>query len=82
HPRRRPVQTLASELRFPRWVANGLLVISLLLLLWGVLMLTFLGEPSVVGRMHTAVLGIGVVCIAMAIAGGAAGVWMLVARRT
>ena len=69
-------------MKFPRWVANALLIVSLLLLLWGVLMLSFLGEPSVVGRMHSAVLGIGVVCIALGIGGGAAGVLMLASRRT
>jgi hypothetical protein len=45
-------------------------------------MLSFISEPSVVGRMHTAVLGLGVVCIALGLGGGVAGVWMLVARRT
>ena len=69
-------------MRFPRWVANALLVVSVLVLLWGVFMLSFLDEPSVVGRMHTAVLGIGVACIALGIGGGATGVWMLVGRRT
>ena len=69
-------------MKYPRWLPNALLVISLLLLLWGVLMLSFLGEPSVVGRMRTAVVGIGVVCVALGVGGGAAGVWMLVSRRT
>ena len=69
-------------MKFPRWAPNALLVISLLLLLWGVFVLSFISEPSVVGRMHTAVLGVGVVCVALGVGGGAVGVWMLVARRT
>lgn len=69
-------------MRFPRWVPNALLVISTLLLIWGVLMLSFVGEPSVVGRMRVAVVGIGVACIALGVGGGAAGIWMLLARRT
>lgn len=69
-------------MRYPRWVPNALLVVSLLLLLWGLLMLSFIGEPSVVGRLRTAVVGIGVGCIVLGVGGGAAGVWMLVARRT
>jgi hypothetical protein len=69
-------------MRFPRWAANGLLVVSVLLLLWGAFVLSFITEPSVVGRMHTAVLGIGVACIALGVGGGAASIWMLVARRT
>lgn len=69
-------------MKFPRWLPSTLFVVAIFLLLWGVLMLSFLGEPSVVGRMHTAVLGIGVGCIALGVAGGAAAVWMLVSRRT
>lgn len=69
-------------MRFPRWAATVLLTASLWFLLWGVLILSFIDEPSVVGRMHTAVLGIGVACVALGVGGGAAGIWMLVARRT
>jgi len=69
-------------MRFPRWAPNALFVVAVLLVIFGVFMLTFISEPSVVGRMHTAVLGIGVICIALGLGGGAAGVWMLIARRT
>ena len=69
-------------MRFPRWVPNALLVTSLFLILFGVFILSFVSEPSVVGRLHTAVVGIGVVCVALGVGGGATGVWMLVSRRT
>jgi hypothetical protein len=68
--------------KFPRWAPNALFVAAVLLVVFGAFMLSFISEPSVVGRMHTAVLGIGVVCIALGVGGGAAGVWMLIARRT
>jgi hypothetical protein len=68
--------------KFPRWAPNALLVVAVLLVVFGAFMLSFISEPSVVGRMHTAVLGIGVACIALGLGGGAAGVWMLIARRT
>jgi len=68
--------------KFPRWAPNALFVVAVLLVVFGVFMLTFISEPSVVGRMHTAVLGIGVICIVLGLGGGAAGVWMLIARRT
>lgn len=69
-------------MKFPRWVPNALFVVAVVLVIFGVFMLSFISEPSVVGRMHTAVLGLGVVCIALGLGGGVAGVWMLVARRT
>ena len=69
-------------MKLPRWFPNALLVVALLLLLFGAFMLSFISEPSVVGRMHAAVLGIAAVSIALGLGGGAAGVWMLIARRT
>lgn len=57
-------------------------MLAVALVLAGAGMLSFINEPSVVGRMHTAVLGIGTACIVLGLAGGATGIWMLVARRT
>jgi hypothetical protein len=62
--------------------AATLVVLAFLLLLAGVVVLGFLTEPSAIGRMRTALIGIGVVLIAAGVAGCAAGVWLLIRRRT
>lgn len=59
-----------------------LIVAAILLVVAGWLVTSFLGEPSAVGRVRTAMVGIGVALIAIGLAGGVAGVWMLVTRRT
>jgi len=62
-----------------RWLLLGAAVV---LLLWGWFVLGYLAEPSAVDRVRVALLVVGVGSIALGIAAGAAGVWMLVARRT
>lgn len=59
-----------------------LLVAALIFLWWGWFVLGFLGEPSAVGRLRAALLVTGLGSIGVAFAGGVAGVWMLVPRRT
>jgi hypothetical protein len=62
--------------------AWSLVVIGLALMVagWGVM--SFLTEPSAVGRMRTALIAIGAGSIAVGAIGGVAGVWMLIGRRT
>ncbi len=62
--------------------AATLVVLAVLLVAAGVVVLGFLTEPSAIGRMRSALIGIGVVLIAAGVAGCAAGVWLLVRRRT
>ena len=65
-----------------RSLARSLLVIGLVLVLGGWIVMSFLTEPSAVGRMRTALITIGAGSIAIGAIGGLAGVWMLIARRT
>jgi hypothetical protein len=48
----------------------------------GGFVISFRDEPSAVGRVETALVAIGVSLIAVGVAGGIAGVWMLITRRT
>jgi hypothetical protein len=59
-----------------------LLVAGLLLLLWGVFLLGFLEEPSVVDNLRVLLIAIGAGSIALGLLAGVAGVWMLIGRRT
>ena len=59
-----------------------LVVIGLALVVAGWVVMSFLTEPSAVGRMRTALIAIGAGSIAVGAIGGVAGVWMLIARRT
>jgi hypothetical protein len=65
-----------------RWGALGLLAACVVLFICGVFVLGFLGEPSAVGRMRTALAVIGGVLILAGVAAAAFGVRMLIARRT
>jgi hypothetical protein len=65
-----------------RWGALGLLAGCVVLLICGVYVLGFLGEPSAVGRMRTALELIGGVLILAGAVAAFFGVRMLVARRT
>jgi hypothetical protein len=65
-----------------RWGALGLLAACVVLLICGVFVLGFLGEPSAVGRMRTALAVIGGVLILAGVVAAALGVRMLIARRT
>ena len=62
--------------------AWSLVVIGLALVVAGWVVMSFLTEPSAVGRMRTALIAIGAGSIAVGAIGGVAGVWMLIARRT
>jgi hypothetical protein len=64
----------------PNWVSWTLVAGSAILLVWGFYVLTFLSEPSAVGRLLAALVLIGGGCIVTAVLGiaGAAGV----SRRT
>ena len=59
-----------------------LVVVGLALIVLGWVVMSFLAEPSAVGRMRAALIGVGVGSIAIGVAGGVTGVWMLIARRT
>jgi hypothetical protein len=59
-----------------------LVVIGIALVVAGWAVMSFLGEPSAVGRMRTALITIGAGSIAIGAVGGVAGVWMLIARPT
>lgn len=62
--------------------AWSLVVIGLALVVAGWVVMSFLTEPSAVGRMRTALIAIGAGSIAVGAIGGVAGAWMLIARRT
>ena len=62
--------------------AWSLVVVGLALVVAGWVVMSFLTEPSAVGRMRTALIAIGAGSIAVGAIGGVAGVWMLIARRT
>ena len=62
--------------------AWSLVVIGLAFVVAGWVVMSFLTEPSAVGRMRTALIGIGAGAIVVGALGGVAGVWMLIARRT
>jgi hypothetical protein len=59
-----------------------MVVIGFALVIVGWVVMSFLTEPSAVGRMRTALITIGAGSIAVGAIGGVAGVWMLIARRT
>ncbi|HSS60388.1 MAG TPA: hypothetical protein VLK30_02905 [Candidatus Limnocylindrales bacterium] len=63
------------------WGAT-ILIVALVFVVAGGFVLSFHSEPSATGRLHTALVAIGVGLIAVGVTGGVAGVWMLVARRT
>ena len=58
------------------------IVVAALLVIAGWFVLSFLTEPSAVGRMRTALITIGAGAVAVGAIGVVAGVWMLIARRT
>lgn len=62
--------------------AWSLVVVGLALVVAGWVVMSFLTEPSAVGRMRTALIAIGAGSIAVGAIGGVAGIWMLIARRT
>lgn len=64
------------------WGALGLLATCVVLVICGFFVLGFLGEPSAVGRMRTAIELIGGVLILAGAAAAVLGVRMLIVRRT
>lgn len=66
----------------PRWIWWTALAVGVVLLLWGWFVLGFLTEPSAVGRMRSALVGIGVGSLVVGVAGVGVGLWMLFRRRT
>jgi hypothetical protein len=68
-------------MRIPHWVSSALFAGSLMLLLWGLFVLTFKSEPSAVGRVGIAVIVISGASIGTAIVGGVAAVGLIVRAR-
>jgi len=66
----------------PRWIWWVVLAVAAVLLAWGWYVLGYLDEPSAVARVRVALLVIGIGSLALGIAAGGSGIWMLVARRT
>ena len=64
-----------------RWDALALLAACVVLVIFGVFVLGFLGEPSAVGRVRTALAVIGSVLILAGAAAGIAGARTVLARR-
>lgn len=64
-------------MRVPHWVSSVLVAGSMLVLLWGVYVLSFTSEPSAVGRVGVALVVISGGSIGTAIAGFVAGVALL-----
>ena len=59
-----------------------IVVVAVVFFLWGLFVLGFLSEPSAVGRMRAALVGVGAGSIALGVAGAGLGLWMLSRRRT
>ncbi len=68
-------------MRIPHWVSSALFGGSLMLLLWGLWVLSFKSEPSAVGRVHIALNVIGGASIGTAIVGGAAAIGLFLRTR-
>jgi DNA ligase (NAD+) len=81
HPRRRPVQSAVAEVKIPHWAASALLAGAVMLLLWGLFVLSFKAEPSAVGRLGAALLVIGGVSIGTALVGGVAAIGAMLHAR-
>ena len=64
-------------MRAPRWVPSALLAGSIVLLAWGVFVLSFKSEPSAVGRVLAALIIIGGASVGTAIAGFVAAVALI-----
>jgi hypothetical protein len=59
-----------------------IVIVAAVFFLWGLFVLGFLSEPSAVGRMRAALVGIGAGSMTIGAAGAVAGLWMLFRRRT
>jgi hypothetical protein len=67
--------------RIPRSAWWTVVIVAVVFVLWGWFVLGFLSEPSAIGRMRTALIGIGAASIVLGVAGALVGLWMLLARR-
>ena len=65
-----------------RWWGVVLVALAVALLWWGWFVLGFRDEPSAVGRVRVALLVTGYGSLTVGVAGGLAGLWMLITRRT
>ena len=68
-------------MKVPHWAASALLAGALLLLLWGLFVLSFKAEPSAVGRLGVALVVIGGASIGTAIVGAVASIGALLHTR-
>jgi hypothetical protein len=59
-----------------------IVIVAIVFALWGLFVLGFLSEPSAIGRMRAALVGVGAGSIAVGVAGAGVGLWMLFRRRT
>lgn len=59
-----------------------IVIVAAVFFLWGLFVLGFLSEPSAVGRMRAALVGVGAGSIVVGLAGAGVGLWMLSRRRT
>lgn len=59
-----------------------IVVVGAVVFLWGLFVLGFLSEPSAVGRMRAALVGVGAGSMGLGVAGASVGLWMLFRRRT
>jgi hypothetical protein len=57
-----------------------IIIVALVFFLWGLFVLGFLSEPSAIGRMRTALIGIGAASIILGVGGASVGLWMLFRR--
>jgi hypothetical protein len=57
-------------------------IVAIVFALWGLFVLGFLSEPSAIGRMRAALVGIGAGSMVVGAAGAGLGLWMLFRRRT
>ena len=68
-------------MRIPHWAASALLAGAVVLLLWGLFVLSFKSEPSAVGRLGAALLVIGGGSIGTGLVGGVAAIGAMLRAR-
>ena len=57
-----------------------IVVVAVVFFLWGLFVLGFLSEPSAIGRMRAALIGIGAGSIILAVGSASVALWMLFRR--
>ena len=68
-------------MRIPHWAASALLAGAVVLLLWGLFVLSFKSEPSAVGRLGAALFVIGGGSIGTGLVGGVAAIGAMLRTR-